>query len=345
MLKVDTAIVRAVTEATKPEDLYPHLQAAIELEHATIPLYLTAFFSIKQGFMQDISGILQSVFVEEMLHLSIACNVLNAIAGQPVIDKPGFIPTYPGPLPMNITNVTARLAPLSMPQVQLFMDIEEPEDPLPFPVKAQMLAAQPAYATIGLFYQALIEKIEELGDEIFRGDPARQVADSQWFPASELFPIRNAKQAAQALQLIVEQGEGTSKSPLSGTELAHYYRFAEISKGAQLVKDPSTPLGYSYSGDPIKFDPSGVWDMVADPKAAEYREGSRARLLADQFNYTYTSLLNALHDTFNGSPGSLKKAMGLMFELNIVGGQVVETVDEVTGKQASPSFEYNPVNA
>jgi hypothetical protein len=345
MLRIEPAIVQAVAAATNAEDLYSHLQGAIELEHATIPVYLTAFFSIKQGFMQEISGILMSVFVEEMLHMSIACNVLNAIDGRPVINKPGFVPTYPGPLPLNVTNVDVHLAPLSLEQVAVFMEIEEPEDPLHFPVKAGLLAAPVGYATIGQFYATLIEKIQELGDKIFRGDPARQVTNEQWFPESELFPITTAKQAVDALRLIVEQGEGTKKSPLSGTELAHYYRFAEIYNGRKLVPDSSTPLGYSYSGDPIRFDPSRVWNMVSDPKAANYREGSRARTLADQFNSTYTNLLNSLHDTFNGSPRSLSEAMGLMFELNIVGGQLVETVDETTGKQAAPSFEYALVNA
>jgi hypothetical protein len=346
MLKIDPAIVQAVVAAKQPSDLYPHLQCAIELEHATIPLYLTAFLSIKSGFMADIRGILKSVFVEEMLHMSIACNVLNAINGQPVINQPKFIPAYPGPLPMNIGDLQVHLAPLSEAQVELFMKIEEPEDPLVFPVKTALFAAAPpTFATIGLFYQALIEKIEELGDGIFKGDPRRQVVNTPWFPATELFPIRNVNDAVRGLRLIVEQGEGTKKSPLSSGELAHYYRFTEISKGKRLVKDPSVPQGFSYSGAPITFDAAGVWNMLPDPKASSFREGSRARRLVDQFNYTYTSLLNSLHDTFNGQPQSLDAAMGLMFELNIVGGQVVETTDEVSGKQAAPSFEYAAINA
>jgi hypothetical protein len=340
MLKVDRARVEAVFAAQQPQDLYGHLQGAIELEHATIPIYVTAFLSLKKGFMTDTASILQSVFMEEMLHMSIVCNVLNAIKGSPVINKPGFIPTYPGPLPMNIGDLRVHLAPLSMDQVAEFMKIEEPEEPLKFPVKTALLVSTTPYATIGQFYQALIEKINEFGDGIFTGDPARQVVGDQWFPASELFAITNAALATKALQLIVEQGEGTRKSPLSAGELAHYYRFAEIFNKKKLVPDSSVPEGYSYSGGAIPFDGSGVWNMVIDSKASQYPVGSHARTLVDQFNVAYTKLLNALQETFDGAPQSLNPAIGLMFELNTLGGQIVETADPATGKQAAPSFEF-----
>jgi Ferritin-like len=345
MLQIDPTRVQAIVAAEQPADLYGPLQGAIELEHATIPIYLTAFLSIKPGFMTDIAAILRSVFVEEMLHMCIACNVLNAIGGAPLINKPGFIPTYPGPLPMNIGDLRVHLAPLSMEQVGLFMKIEEPEVPLKFPVKTALMSLSVSYATIGQFYQALIEKIQELGDAIFKGDPSRQVVGEQWFPTTELFAIQNAAEATQALQLIVEQGEGTHKSPLSGGELAHYYRFAEIFHQKQLVPDTTEPQGFSYSGSAIKLDSSGVWNLVVDSKASQYPAGSRARTLVDQFNSTYSNLLNALHDTFDGSPKSLERAIGLMYELNTVGGQVVETTDSATGKQAAPSYEFAGVKA
>ena len=50
MLKLKPELVAGVRAAEHKEDLYQYLQNAIELEHATIPLYLTAAFSIKSGF-------------------------------------------------------------------------------------------------------------------------------------------------------------------------------------------------------------------------------------------------------------------------------------------------------
>ena len=61
------------------------LQQAVELEHATIPLYLYALYSLVPGKNDAIAAIIQSVVVEEMLHMTLACNVLNAIGGAPDI--------------------------------------------------------------------------------------------------------------------------------------------------------------------------------------------------------------------------------------------------------------------
>ena len=95
MLKIRSELVAGVRAAKSAKDLYEYLQGAIELEHATIPLYLTAAFSIKPGFNREARAIIISVANQEMLHMSIAANVLNAIGGRPVMDQPGFIPLFP----------------------------------------------------------------------------------------------------------------------------------------------------------------------------------------------------------------------------------------------------------
>src|SRR5262245_51006164 len=76
------------------------LSAAVKLEHATIPPYLTALFTIKQGANVEIARLLGRVVREEMLHMCLIANVLNAIDGAPAIND--SVPTYPGPLPLNI---------------------------------------------------------------------------------------------------------------------------------------------------------------------------------------------------------------------------------------------------
>ncbi|MFN6440683.1 MAG: ferritin-like domain-containing protein [Nostoc sp. DedSLP01] len=43
--------------AKQASDLYRHLRAAIELEHSTIPLYLTALYSIKANSNQAVAEI------------------------------------------------------------------------------------------------------------------------------------------------------------------------------------------------------------------------------------------------------------------------------------------------
>ena len=58
------------------------LQAAVEVEHGTVPLYLTALWSIVNG-SDAAASVIHSVVVEEMLHMTIAANTLNAIGGAP----------------------------------------------------------------------------------------------------------------------------------------------------------------------------------------------------------------------------------------------------------------------
>ena len=347
MLRISRHFIDKVRACTQAADLYEHLQAAIELEHATIPPYLTAIYSIKPDRNREAYEVIRSVVVEEMLHMVIAANVLNAIGGYPQVNRPGFIPTYPGPLPMNVgEGLIVGLAPVSKAVIKdTFMRIEEPEDPIDFPVKGRAMAApEEEYATIGQFYQAIIDKIQELGCAIFTGDPSRQVVNEQWFPADELFPITGVETAVSGLTLIVEQGEGSPKSPVDPEgKLAHYYRFAQIYEGRRLVKDPSVPEGYSYSGAPIPLEADGIWNLVENSKASFYTAGTKARRLVDQFNFSYTNLLNALHDTLNGQPNRLDTAMGVMYELKLQAQLMAEI--EYQGKQVAPSFEYAPVNA
>src|SRR5687768_17335339 len=109
-----------------------------------------------------------------MLHMTLVCNVLNALGGSPVLDRPSAIPTYPAPPPGGIEDQLAvGLAPFSLDLVaKVFMVIEEPEHPLNFPV-LPAVAEEPQ--TIGQFYGLIKQKIAELGDGAFSATPRNQV--------------------------------------------------------------------------------------------------------------------------------------------------------------------------
>jgi hypothetical protein len=77
------------------------LQTAILIEHSTIPPYLTALYSIKDGTNALASQIIRSV-AEEMLHMIMVCNVMNAVNIQPSVNRPQNYPSYPMKLPMNV---------------------------------------------------------------------------------------------------------------------------------------------------------------------------------------------------------------------------------------------------
>jgi hypothetical protein len=221
------------------------------------------------------------------------------------------------------------------------MKIEEPESPISFPRAATALAAeQPRFQTIGEFYTAIMEKIESLGDGIFTGDPSYQVMS--WF--DDAVSVVDVESGLRAIKLIISQGEGSTKSPVdSEGSMAHYYRFAEIYYGRRLVEDRNSERGYSYTGEPVPFDPAGVISMIDNPHSSNYKPGSQAQRLANQFNYTYSSLLNALHIAFNGLPAHIDEAMGLMYGLKLQAGKMLATpVSEA--HFAGPSFEYTRVN-
>jgi hypothetical protein len=56
------------------------------------------------GNNAEIGTLIDSVVKEEVAHMALACNILNAIGGEPAIDTPQFIPIYPGPLPGTIAD-------------------------------------------------------------------------------------------------------------------------------------------------------------------------------------------------------------------------------------------------
>ena len=182
MLHVNRERVEIVQSATSAADLYDSLQSAIELEHSTIPLYLTAELSVMgatSSGMTYVRGTLHEVVLEEMLHMAAVCNVLNAIGGAPQINKADFIPRYPGPLPM-VGDFEVHLAPLSTDQLNVFLEIEAPEHgDLDFlETTAVFLAALPPhFATIGEFYDAVMQRSPSLAT---RSSPAIPRGNSRW---------------------------------------------------------------------------------------------------------------------------------------------------------------------
>jgi rubrerythrin len=332
-------------------DLKKALQTAIELEHSTIPPYLTANFTLFETGNDQISNLISSVVGEEMLHLSIACNILNAVGGSPVLNKPGFIPTYPGPLPGAVAEgLQVPLQKFSLELVKdVFMAIEEPEKK----VDIHNLVANPDVITIGMFYTKIKEIIHELeaeakanGNTIFTGNPAYQMTYEKFFDSSLLFPILDEETSIRGINIIIDQGEGTSIDPFvtpaddgNVSELAHYYRFEEIYEGKTIQADPSG--GYMYGEPEIPFDPKLVPNMWPNPKMDSYPKDSLAYINSKFFNYNYTSLLNSLHETFNGEPEKINTAMGVMYSLRLYAIKLLAIPDpNHPGYVAGPSFEF-----
>jgi hypothetical protein len=118
------------------------LQIAAEIELATIPIYLYTYYSINRtpdGFpatdvarFADAAGAyIMSVAVEEMLHLSLSCNILFALGQQPdlYLHSPSPYPTnLPGHarLGPDAKPLELPLAKFSLEQLWHFLEIEYP---------------------------------------------------------------------------------------------------------------------------------------------------------------------------------------------------------------------------
>ena len=112
------------------QDLRNDLQTALEIEHATIPPYMTALATLEPGKNDDIIHRLREVFIQEMFHLTLVANILNAVGGKPTLNDPGFIPGYPSALPGGLQRkLIVPIKKFTLPLVKdVFSMIEQPEE-------------------------------------------------------------------------------------------------------------------------------------------------------------------------------------------------------------------------
>lgn len=324
-----------------------HLQTAIEIEHSTIPAYLTAMYSIQEGSNQEAYAIIHSVVMEEMLHMVLASNVLNAIGGNPAINLPRLVPEYPTPLPHSDKSFEVHLAKFSPDTINTFLRIEQPTAPDTPPEFR-------GYSTIGQFYAAVEDGLKELStrEDIFTGARERQVTPDHYYGGGgEIIVVGGATQEAAlesallALHEIVGQGEGVMDTIFDGdhalfgeeVEIAHYFRFNEIAQGRR-YKAGDTPSS-GPTGRPIAVDYDKVHDMRPDPKMSDYPVGSELYQRSRAFNVAYTGLLNVLHDALNGRPGLLRNSIPRMYDLRYRATALMQMPLPDCDQMAGPSFE------
>ena len=279
------------------------LQAAVELEMATLPPYLCAMWSVKDP-ADPVRAMIRDIVLEEMSHLGTACNMLTAVGGTPKLNTADVVPTYPGPLPGGVhPGLIVSLGGLTKDAIkQTFMEIELPESgPLAFELGM-------AFPTIGAFYDAILEAFQNL-------DPAAVTGQRQLNPGfggpADTITITSIADAETAIARIKQQGEGTSQSPVGdpmlpppADNLAHYYQFAEIWHGRKLVDNNGV---FEYTGDPIPFP--HVFPMAAVPPDGYPVESA-------EFDQQYKALLDALqHAWATGNQDPLFDAIGIMGQM------------------------------
>ena len=360
------------------QDLREHLQAAVELEHSTIPPYLCGLYTIRSGKNVEAAAIIRTVVVQEMLHMILAANVLNAVGGAPSIAYPDFVPSYPAQLPIGNHHkpLTVNLRKFSPEALETFLAIESPA-PAPMAAAALLRAPPPVqvppgqlramirngeiYLSIGDFYAAIETGLKLLeaeaqrsGDTIFTGDPARQITRDYYYNSGgDAVPVTDLKSALEALTVIVDQGEGNGDTIDDGddeffmqpSEVAHFYRFNEIKLGRYYQPGDTPSGGPTGATFAVDYGPDAVFDMIDNPKIDLFPDGPvRDRALACA--QSYTNLLEGLDRGLNGAPDQLIDAVVQMFTLKEAALDLLHNpVPGQEPKCAGPCFEYRQERA
>lgn len=346
------------------------LQAALKLEFATIPPYLSAAYSLKNGENEAIRKLIMRIAKEEMLHLTVVANLMNAIGVTPNILA--AVPSYPCNLDVIDPPLRIDLRSFSFDVVKkLFMQIETPEDPQDFPVIAALESVEDLPQTIGQFYESIIKLLtNDTIDDLF--DQAEQTAykqiqvairfepvaylndqDVSTYPLQDGFDfvIKNKESAIKYLTWVVDEGEGESPfNPLDAEGLpGHYYRFESILHGRYLIKDESQALGYSYSGGAIPFVTSGVHEFIDNAKTEDFSNIVTVERHMKRFNSSYTELVDFLHKAFTcPSPDKEEEAkqayndsIGNMRAMTGKATAIIQAANNA-GVKAGLPFQYIP---
>jgi hypothetical protein len=342
------------------DELRCYLQAAVEVEHLTIPVYMTGMYTIRPGTNQFAHTIIRSILLEEMLHLTLAANLLTAVGGTPNIACPEFVAGYPARLPFSDPSLPPiPLQHFSPEALRTFLLIERPRSTVSPPPH------QTGWTSIGQFYDAILRGITRLEDQqreahrrdphkpatIFTGRPEHQVGPEDFYNSGgEVFAITDLSHAKLAIQVISDQGEGADKTiwdsddKIFGEERqpAHYYRFNEILTGRRYSRHdvPGSPP----SGPDVDVTWNDTHRIFPDAKVADYPLGSEARRQAQEFNHTYAVLLILLERAFRGAPQLMRRAVPLMLELRDLAQRLYrnphpDPAKARAGLSASPTFE------
>ncbi|MCA9543423.1 MAG: ferritin-like protein [Myxococcales bacterium] len=351
-----------------------YLYRAMQLEHATIPTYLTALYSIHPQTNSDAFHIIRVVVVEEMLHLTIAANLMNAIGGEVDLTKDGFLPDFPTYLPDGETDFQVDLACLAPSTIQTFLQIERPSK-RPEGVDPHVacgadhrakLAVVPCddtvrYYSIGDFYAAIAQGLKDLdceykalGKDLFCGDPARQITSEYYYSGGgTLEGVYDLDSALRMIDLVSSQGEGELGEPYDAQgELAHFYRFEQLLLG-QYYQPGDAP--HAPTGPACEVDWDAVYPAASNLKLSQIQaQDPELAAAAQAFNRTYFEFLQLLTEAFSGAPETLMTtAVPYMFRLrngvntlvrNPLAGTVASDLSAKYGAgegpaHAAPTFE------
>ena len=208
-----------------------HLQAVVEVELFTIPIYLTAVYSFTDAALQGPASLRQvqqealSVAVQEMYHLQCVCNVLNAFDVRPDIPKVTMPAGTDLPVPHLLHDgraVTTRLG--NMPEaIASMVEIEAPDPDPHFPSPNHDVE----YPSISDLYGAMLQLLGDYFDAFHsvaanldpHFDPShKQVAILGFENVYNYISVDTRPDVANLVNAITDQGEGRIVASPAGHE-------------------------------------------------------------------------------------------------------------------------------
>src|SRR5215470_656558 len=347
------------------EALIYMLYEAAELEHGIMCQYLFASFSLKQREDEGLTAealeavlrwrrAVAHVATEEMLHLALVQNLLSAIGSAPHFSRPNLpAPAHHYPAGVNLT-----LVPFGEPALRHFMFLERPEgmdlkgargidapvhEAVPLMAEGDIVPQPQDFATLGHLYRSIEHGLDHLAEKfgernLFVG-PARAQATSDYFHWPELVPVTDLASAHQAIDTILEQGEG-ARGHWQDAHFGQFVRILDEYRELKAAKPGFEPVR------PVLF--ATVRPSDRDETVPRITDGVTSRC-TDLFNVGYEVLLQMLHRYFahteetDAQLATLSRtAIALMVGVLNPLGEMITTLPvgpEHPGMTAGASFE------
>jgi CDGSH-type Zn-finger protein/uncharacterized Fe-S cluster protein YjdI len=327
------------------EELVYILAEAAAIEHNLMCCYLYAAWSLKRGTADGISeteadavrrwrASILSVAIEEMTHLALASNLITAVGGAPHFSRPNF----PIPAGYHPEGVVVELRRFDHASLDHFIFLERPEgdsavdsEEFPHPAhyvrkfaRGSLMPSAQDYLTVGHLYRAIKHGLgvlsHHLGEKtLFSGDPASQLGGDV-ISLKGVRVVTDLKSAEEAIETIIEQGEGAP----SHREDSHYSRFLAVRAEFDRLRaaNPAFEPAFPCAHNPVMRKP-------LDPHGRVYIDAPEAAHVLDLTNAVYIHLLRCLVQAYGrGTEGEAGKrlfcdiAIDLMFVLDSLGAHL-----------------------